>query len=201
MKYPGILLIFSIFFIVGMGNMGLYQKNVIADEEWTASFEAFKPAEDTKYHQRNTGGVKWYLFHDQPNDDVKNSKPRYTDIYWIEGEKAWVNRIKDVGGKSELSYLDPADLPDEKYHSPCPLCENPTYFWLDAGFIDGETVKFIKTDFPGWKKEDGVCRNCFECYAVRSGQWYDGEMATTTDIYTIGFNKRKWVLEYFEQVR
>lgn len=202
MKYPKILCFFSLFILTGMGIMGFYPKNVIAEEaEWAGSFEAFKPADDPKYHQRNTGGIQWCLFQEQPNEDTKTGKPGLTDIYWIQGEKGWVNRLKDAEGQSRLNYQNPANLADEKYHTPCPLCEKLTYFWLDIGHIDNDTVKFIKADYSGWKKEDGICRRCFECYAVRSGKWYDGNMATTTDLYTIGYNKSKHVLEYFEQVK
>lgn len=201
MRHPRILCIFSIFVFMGMSVMGSFPINVAAEEEWSAGFEAFKPTDDPKYHQRNTGGIQWGLFQEQPSEETKTGKPNYTDIYWIQGEKSWVSRIEDVEGRTSLSYQKPANLADERYHAPCSLCEKPTYFWLDAGYIDGETVKFIIADFPGWKKEDGVCRNCFECYAVRSGEWYDGSMASTTDIYTIGYNKSKRILEYFEQVK
>ncbi len=201
MKYPRMLCFFSIFAFMGMGVTGLYPINVGAEEEWTASFEAFKPADNPKYHQRNTGEIHWDLFQEQPNEDTKNGKPNFVDIYWIQGEKGWLDRIMEAEGQSRLKYLCPANVEEGKYHSPCPLCEKPTYFWLDAGYIDNETVKFIKADFPGWKKEDGVCRRCFECYAVRSGKWYDGNLASTTDEYVIGYNKSKQVLDYFSQVK
>ena len=81
------------------------------------------------------------------------------------------------------------------------MCKNPTYFWLDNGFIDDDTVKLINVDYPDWKKDDGICRRCFECYAIRSGKWYDGSVATTTDIYAIGFNKSSGILDYFEKVK
>ena len=90
-------------------------------------------------------------------------------------------------------------LAESKYHSPCPLCENPTYFWLDSGLIDGDTEKHIKADYSGWSKGDGVCRRCFECYAVRSGKWYDGNLASTTDEYVIGYNKSAGVQDYFSK--
>ena len=201
MKYPRMLCIFSIFVFMGMSVIGFYPINVNAEEEWTKSFEAFKPADDPKFHQRNTGGIQWGLFQEQSNEETKTGKPNFTDIYWIQGEKGWVNRLKEVEGQSRLKYLSPANVEEGKYHSPCPLCEKPTYFWLGAGHIDGETVKFIKADYPSWKKEDGICRNCFECYAIRSGKWYDGNLASTTDIYTIGFNKSRRILDYFEHVK
>jgi len=160
-------------------------RTVSAEEEWTKSFEAFKPADDPKFHQRNTGVVNWGLYHEQSN----------------EGKKSWINRIKDAEGQSRLSYQKPANLADEKYQAPCPLCKQPTYFWLDSGHVDAETVRLIKLDYPKWKKDCGVCRFCFEGYAIKSGTWYDGNLASTTDIYTIGFNKSDRVLEYFKHVK
>ena len=100
MKYPRLLCVFSMFFFVGISVTGLNSTNVVAEEEWNASFEAFKPAIDPGYHQRHTGGIDWYLFQEEPNVDTKSGKPRYTDIYWIEGEKGWANRIKQVEGQS-----------------------------------------------------------------------------------------------------
>ena len=201
MRYPRLLCVFSMFFFVGISVIGLNSTNVIAEEEWTASFEAFKPTDDPKYHQRNTGGIQWDLFEEEPAAETKTGKPHHTDIYWIQGEKGWVNRIKQAEGQSRIKYLTPANVEESKYHSPCPLCEKPTYFWLDSSLIDGDTVKHIKADYSGWSKGDGVCRNCFECYAVRSGKWYDGNMASTTDEYVIGYNKSAGVKDYFSNVK
>ncbi len=200
MRDSKILFLFCAIIFVGIAVIANINTVTAEEEEWTESFEAFKPAEDAKYHQRNTGGIKWGLFHDQPNEDTKG-KPDITDFYWIEGEKSWVNRIEEAEGQSRLGYQKPANLSEDKYHAPCSLCNRPTYFWLDSGFIDDDTVKFINVDYPNWKKDDGVCRRCFECYALRSGKWYDGSMATTTDLYTIGYNKSKGVLDYFELIK
>ena len=46
MKYPRLLCVFSMVFFVGISVTGLNSTNVIAEEEWTASFEAFKPTDD-----------------------------------------------------------------------------------------------------------------------------------------------------------
>ncbi len=200
MKYPRMLCLFSIFVFMGMGVTGFCPINVNA-EEWTASFEAFKPAENPEYHQRNTGEIKWGLFEEQPNEETKTGKPASTDFYWIKGEKGWVNRIKKAEGQSRLEYQKPADLNEQKYQSSCTLCGLPTYFWLESSYIDDETVKHIKADYSGWSQGDGVCRRCFECYTLRSGKWYDGNVASTTDQYVIGYNKSAGVLNYFENVK
>ena len=118
MKYPRLLCVFSMFFFVGISVTVLNSANVKAGEEWTASFEAFKPTDDPKYHQRNTGGIQWGLFQEQPNADTKSGKPNFTDIYWIQGEKGWVNRIKQAEGQSRLKYQKPANVSEQKYHSP-----------------------------------------------------------------------------------
>lgn len=201
MKYPRLLCVFSIFFFVGISVTGLNSTNVIAEEEWTASFEAFKPTDDPRYHQMNTGGVQWGLFQEQPNEDTKSGKPNFTDIYWIQGEKGWVNRIKQAEGQSRLKYLTPANVEESKYQSPCPLCGKPTYFWLDDSYIDDDTAGRIKADYSSWSKGNGVCRNCFECYAVRSGKWYNGNLASTTDQYVIGYDKSAGVRDYFNNVK
>lgn len=201
MKYPRLLCVFSIFFFVGISVTGLNSTNIIAEEEWTASFEAFKPTDDPKYHQMNTGGVQWGLFQEQPNEDTKSGTPDLTDIYWIQGEKGWVNRIKQAEGQSRLKYLTPANVEESKYQSPCPLCGEPTYFWLDSSLIDGDTERLIKADYSGWNKENGACRRCFECYAVRSGKWYNGNLASTTDQYVIGYDKSAGVRDYFNNVK
>ncbi len=201
MKYPRILCLLSIFVFMGMGVTGFCPINVNAEEEWAESFEAFKPADDPKYHQRNTGGIQWSLFQEQPNEDTKTGTPASTAIYWIQGEKGWLNRIMEAKGQSRLKYLSPANVEEGKYQSPCPLCEDPTYFWLDSSIIDNETVEHIKADYPGWSKGDGVCRRCFECYSVRSGKFYDGNVASTTDQYVIGYNKSTRVQDYFSNVK
>ena len=51
MRYPRLLCVFSMFFFVGISVTVLNSANVKAGEEWTASFEAFKPTDDPKYHQ------------------------------------------------------------------------------------------------------------------------------------------------------
>ncbi len=201
MRYPRLLCVFSMFFFVGISVIGLNSTNVIAEEEWTASFEAFKPTDDPKYHQRNTGGIQWGLFQEQPNEDTKTGKPHHTDIYWIQGEKGWVNRIKQAEGQSRLKYLTPANVQESKYHGPCPLCAKPTYFWLDNSHIDGDTEKLIKADYSSWNKGDGVCRYCFESYAIKSGKWYDGNLASSTDEYVIGYNKSDGVQDYLTNVK
>jgi len=201
MRYPRLLCVFSMFFFVGISVTVLNSANVKAGEEWTASFEAFKPTDDPKYHQRNTGGIQWGLFQEQPNEDTKTGKPHHTDIYWIQGEKGWVNRIKQAEGQSRLKYLTPANVQESKYHSPCPLCAKPTYFWLDNSHIDGDTEKLIKADYSSWNKGDGVCRYCFESYAIKSGKWYDGNLASSTDEYVIGYNKSARVQDYLTNVK
>ena len=201
MKYPKLLCVFSMFFFVGISVTGLNSTNVTAEEEWTASFEAFKPTDDPKYHQMNTGGIQWGLFQEQPNEDTKSGKPNYTDIYWIQGEKGWVNRIKQAEGQSRLKYQKPANVSEQKYQSPCSLCEKPTYFWLDDSYIDGDTAGLIKADYSSWSKGDGVCRRCFESYAVKSGKWYDGNLASTTDEYVIGYDKSARVHDYLNNVK
>ena len=200
MKYPKILCVLSIFIFMGIGVTGV--KHVVA-EEWTASFEAFKSTSEPDYHQRRNGNIEWHLFHDAPAAETKTGKPDYTDIYWIEGDGAWHQRIMDVEDTSGHHHLTPADLPNSKYHSPCPLCGDATYFWMNTGDLDDSDVQaHIKGDFPGWTKADGVCRNCFECYEVRTGKYFDGKpVASTTDEYVIGYMKSANIQDYFANVK
>ncbi len=201
MKYPKILCVLSIFIFMGIGVTGT--KHVVAEEEWTASFEAFKSTNEPDYHQRRNGIIEWHLFHDAPAAETKTDKPNYTDIYWVGDNKGWQQRIMDVEGTSRLSHLTPADLPDSKYHSPCPLCSDPTYFWMNTGDLDDNDVQArIKGDYPGWTKADGVCRNCFECYEIRTGKYFDGKpVASSTDEYVIGYNKSANIQDYFANVK
>ncbi|ODS34599.1 MAG: hypothetical protein SCARUB_00179 [Candidatus Scalindua rubra] len=198
MKYPKFIGIIAVFIFVGMNAVGICSKSVVA-EEWSGGFEAFKPADDTKYHMRNTGSINWGLYQEQSSE---KSEPLITELYWVEhGGKGWLNRLKEAEGQSRVKYLTPANLDEGKYQSPCPLCGKPTYFWLDSGHIDSDTVKHINADYPDWEKADGVCRNCFECYAVRSGKWYDGNLASTTDQYVFGYKKSRQALDYFSNVK
>ena len=201
MKYPKLLCVLSIFFFVGIGVTGLNSTNVVAEEEWTASFEAFKPADDPQYHQRHTGGIHWDLFQEQPNEDTKSGKPLYSDVYWIQGEKSWFNRIKQAEGQSRVKHLTPANGEDSKYQKPCSLCNKPTYFWLDSKSIDDATTGCIKADYSSWSEGDGACRRCVECYSVRAGKFYDGNLASSTDEYVIGYNKSANILDYFSKVK
>ncbi len=196
MKYPRILCILSVFVVMGIGVTGI--KHVGA-EEWTESFEAFKSTDDPTYHQRHNGNIEWHLFHDSA--EPKGDKPEHTDIYWIEGDHSWQKRIMDVKDTSAHHHLIPANVEDSKYHSPCPLCEYPTYFWLSDSDLDSDAITHIKGDFPDWDKADGICRNCFECYQVRAGKFYEGSAATTTDEYVIGYNKSPAILDYFRNVK
>ncbi len=194
MKYQRILYILSVFVFMGVGIAGV--KAVSADDG-VGSFEAFKSTDDPSYHQRHNGNIEWHLFHDAP----KSEKPNYTDIYWIEGDKSWQKRIMDVKDTSGHHYLIPADVEESKYHSPCPLCEDPTYFWFNTADLDSDTEVHITLDFPGWSKEDGLCRNCFECYQLRAGKFYEGNAASTTDEYVIGYMKSSAIQDYFSNVK
>ena len=190
MKYPKILSVLSIFIFMGIGVTGI--KHVGA-EEWTASFEAFKPTDDPAYHQRHNGIIEWHLFHD--SKEAKAGKEN-----WIEGGDAWHQRIMDVEDTSSLSYLTPSNVAESKYHSPCPLCGDATYFWLNTGDMDNDTETHLKGDFPGWNKDDGICRNCFECYQLRAGKFYEGSAASSTDEYVIGYMKSPAIQDYFKNV-
>ena len=200
MKYPRILWIFSVFIFIGIGVTGI--KHVGADE-WTPSYEAFTSTNDQGYHQRHNGVIDWHLFHDTHPKETKSGHPKYTDVYWIEGDLGWQKRIMAVEGTSELSHLTPANVAASKYHSPCPLCGFPTYFWVNTGDLDDIDVQaHIKGDFPGWSKADGVCRNCFECYELRTGKYFDGKpAASSTDEYVIGYNKSANIQDYFANVK
>ena len=198
MKYPKVIGIIAVFIFVGINAIGLCSKSAIA-EEWSGGFEAFKPADDLKYHQGNTGDVDWELYQEQSNE---KSKPIVTELHWVGvGGKGWMDRLKVAEGQSRVKYLIPASMDEGKYQSPCPLCEQPTYFWLSGGQIDNDTAKLINADYPDWAKADGVCRYCFECYAIRSGKWYDGGMASTTDQYVFGYQKSRQALDYFSNVK
>jgi hypothetical protein len=191
MKYPKILCVLSIFIFMGIGVTGI--KHVEA-EEWVASFEAFKSASDPGYHQRRNGTIEWYLFHD--SKEAKADK-----LNWIEGGDAWHQRIMDVEDTSSLSYLTPEKVAESKYHSPCPLCGYATYFWLNTGDMDNDTETHLKGDFPGWNKADGICRNCFECYQLRTGKFYEGDAASSTDEYVIGYMKSPQIQDYFANIK
>ena len=185
MKYPRILCILSIFAFMGIGFTGI---KLVGAEEWSASFEAFKSTDDPTYHQRHNGNIEWHLFQDtsESNHDC---------------DKSWRQRIEDAEGTSRLSHLTPATNAESKEHSPCPLCGQPTYFWITGG-IDSDTEGFIKSDYPGWSKTDGACRNCFECYELRTGKYFGGShAASTTDEYVIGYMKSPSIRDYFRNVK
>ncbi|GJQ58160.1 MAG: hypothetical protein D8M57_07615 [Candidatus Scalindua sp. AMX11] len=200
MKHPKHVGLFIALAFLGISIVGFCSRSYAA-EEWEPGFEAFKPWNDPGYHQRNTGNIDWNSFEELPAEETKHGAPKHTDIYWIEGEKGWINRMREAEGRSRLKYQTPANLSADKYHSACPLCGFATYFWLDNGDMDSETIKTIQADYPSWKQADGACRYCFETYAVRSGAWYDGKLASSTDEYVIGYNKSKGVQDYFKQVK
>ena len=120
----------------------------------------------------------------------------------MEGDDAWHKRIMDVEGTSALSHLTPAKVAESKYHSPCPLCGDLTYFWMNTGDLDDNDVQaHINGDFPGWTKADGVCRNCFECYQLRAGKFFEGSAASSTDEYVIGYMKSPAIQDYFANIK
>lgn len=196
MKYSKILCIFSIFVFMGIGVEGIRHAGA---EEWAPSYEAFTSTNDQGYHQRHNGVIDWHLFHDTHPQET-TGHPRYTDVYWIEADE-WQKRILVVEETSRLGHLTPAKVADSKYQSPCPLCGFSTYFWLNTGDMDNDTEAHVKGDFPSWKKEEGICRNCFECYQLRAGKFYDSKAASTTDEYVIGYNKSARVQDYFANVK
>ncbi|MCP5004129.1 MAG: hypothetical protein GY941_09340 [Planctomycetes bacterium] len=200
MKYTSYCSIVLAIAFAGLCSFGFSSRNSVA-EEWKGGYEAFKPSTDAGYHQRNTGNVHWNSFEELPADETKSGTPKHSDIYWIEGEKGWIKRIQEAEGQSRLKWQMPANVSAGKYHTDCSLCGMPTYFWLDDGAMDRRTIKLIQADYPGWTKADGACRNCFESYTVRSGAWYDGNVASTTDEYVIGYNKSKRVQDYFKNVK
>ncbi len=52
--------------------------------------------------------------------------------------------------------------------SPCPLCDFPTYAWVEV--FDGEVIGLIKEDFPRWEPQEGSCERCAECYSALWGE-------------------------------
>ena len=61
MKHSKHVGLFIAIAFVGMSFVGFCSRSCSA-EEWKGGFEAFKPATDAKYHQRNTGNIPVEFF-------------------------------------------------------------------------------------------------------------------------------------------
>lgn len=51
--------------------------------------------------------------------------------------------------------------------APCPLCRFPTYE-LEPPGLPSELVAAIRSDFPVWRPEDRLCRQCADLYRARA---------------------------------
>ena len=47
--------------------------------------------------------------------------------------------------------------------APCPLCGFPTFAWADAALNKAQADR-IRTEFPDWAREHGICGRCFAVY-------------------------------------
>ncbi|HEY5911305.1 MAG TPA: hypothetical protein VJA21_11950 [Verrucomicrobiae bacterium] len=63
------------------------------------------------------------------------------------------------------SLLQIADAPHPG--SPCPLCGFPTFAWATAANLADHTVAAIRSEFPQWVPEQGVCGRCSEIYRAK----------------------------------
>ncbi len=62
---------------------------------------------------------------------------------------------------------DPRDLAHAHEPLPgatCPLCNFPTFAWADAKMLAPETVALVRSEFPSWRVEEGLCGRCVETY-------------------------------------
>jgi hypothetical protein len=54
--------------------------------------------------------------------------------------------------------------------SPCPLCGFSTFEWAAVGLLNDSSRARLKSEFPHWIPEQGLCKRCAETYEV-SGQF------------------------------
>lgn len=54
----------------------------------------------------------------------------------------------------------------------CPLCRFATFHWT---FPDEQgrpgLAEAVRSDFPAWTPDDGLCERCVELYEIRTGHW------------------------------
>jgi hypothetical protein len=54
--------------------------------------------------------------------------------------------------------------------APCPLCGFPTFVWAAAEALAEQTTNAIRTEFPQWTPDQGVCARCATIYRVNRPQ-------------------------------
>lgn len=52
--------------------------------------------------------------------------------------------------------------------APCPLCGFPTFAWAAPERLTDAVQSAIRSEFPNWTVEQGVCARCVELYRVRA---------------------------------
>lgn len=77
----------------------------------------------------------------------RNSSPRHVEFLAL---------IADPRGLREAHRPAPG--------ASCPLCEFPTFTWADADALLPHITERIKTEFPAWLPELGLCGRCLETY-------------------------------------
>ncbi|MFQ5912437.1 MAG: hypothetical protein ACE5JS_04575 [Nitrospinota bacterium] len=104
------------------------------------------------------------------------SRPPLFERLWSFGR--WTHReileiaLDPRGLLSRFSDLTEALEEEEKswlFGGPCPLCSFPTWEW-ETGVLtlEDHVQEAIRSDFPGWRPEDGACRRCVESYRFRA---------------------------------
>ena len=62
---------------------------------------------------------------------------------------------------------DPRGLREARRPEPggsCPLCDFPTFQWADSSALRPELLERIRSEFPLWTVEQGLCGRCLETY-------------------------------------
>jgi hypothetical protein len=67
---------------------------------------------------------------------------------------------------------DPRGLRDSQGPAPgasCPLCDFPTFAWASADGLTAHISNRIRSEFPDWQPEHGLCARCLESYEALAG--------------------------------
>jgi hypothetical protein len=94
--------------------------------------------------------------------------------FWPEEKRAevfqqlWTNQAPRHAELMELA-CDPCSLRHANLPAPgalCPLCNFSTFQWADVKSLSQPILDRIRTEFPSWEINQGMCDRCAEAYDV-----------------------------------
>lgn len=92
---------------------------------------------------------------------VEDKRDHVFESYWNEHTPRHENILALAADPRDLNHAQ-EPLPGGS----CPLCHFPTFEWTDIPTLNPETLSTVRTQFPSWTSDQGVCKRCAEIYEL-----------------------------------